>query len=395
VKKTTKAVLPLGYKANGLYCGIKKSGKPDLGVIFSQKPAKAAGLFTTNKIVSGSIKLSRINLRQSQSFRAIIVNSGNANCSTPPDRQSKTKVSPAGNNNDSPLRKAQDIAAELARLLKIKRQEILFASTGIIGRPLPVARIKASLPGLIKDLSKSGLTKVARAIITTDTFVKTSKRVISIANTPVTICGMAKGAGMIAPNLATMLCFILTDANITRGALQTALKGAVEESFNCITVDGCMSTNDTVFIMSNSCAGNPEIEKGNGDFEKFFYALRSVCLDLAKMIVRDAEGATKFIQIRVKQARSFQEAKRVALSIANSNLFKAAMFGSSRNLGRIVAAVGASGIEVKEQNLRLSVSSLNKKDIYVEVGLGRGRREATVYTSDLTPEYVKINAEYS
>ncbi|MFH1339013.1 MAG: bifunctional glutamate N-acetyltransferase/amino-acid acetyltransferase ArgJ [Candidatus Omnitrophota bacterium] len=388
---TIKAALPLGYRASGIACGIKKSGKPDLGLIFSQSPARAAGLFTANKITSGSVKLSRINLGDSRSFRAIIANSGNANCFILPKRRSKTKASAKGD----PLRTAREIAGELARLLKIKEQEVLFASTGIIGKPLPAERVKKSLPSLIKDLSKSGLAKTARAILTTDTFAKTSARVVNIGKKPVAIYGMAKGAGMIAPNLATMLCFILSDANITRQALRAALKGAADETFNCITVDGCMSTNDTVFIMSNSCSGNPEIREGSGDFKKFFYALRSVCLDLAKMIVRDAEGATKFIRIRVKQAGSFQEARRAALSIANSNLFKTAMFGSNRNLGRIVAAVGASGIEVKEGNLKLNAGPLNKKDIYVEVGFGRGKSEATVYTSDLTPEYVKINAEYS
>lgn len=388
---TIKVDLPLGYQASAVACGIKKSGEPDVGLIFSRKPARASGLFTANKITSGSVKFSRLNLETSRTFRAIIANSGNANCFILPKRRSKTHA-PA---QAGPLRTAREIAGALARLLGIKQREVLFASTGVIGKPLPAELVKKSLPSLIKGLSETGLAKTAQAILTTDTFAKTSSMMISIGKKPVTIWGTAKGAGMIAPNLATMLCFILSDANISPQALRQALKSVAQETFNCITVDGCMSTNDTVFIMSNSCAANPEIREGTGDFKKFFCALRAVCLDLARMIVRDAEGATKFIRIRVKQAASFQEARRAALSIANSNLFKAAMFGSNRNLGRIVAAVGASGIAVKEADLRVSVGSLNKRDICVEVGLGRGKSEATVYTSDLTPEYVKINAQYS
>lgn len=375
-----KPIFPLGYVANGVACGIKKSGKPDLGLIFSRSPARAAGLFTTNKVTSGSVKFSRINLKSSPSFRAIIVNSGNANCFVP---------------NNNSLRSAQDIAGELSRLLKIKRREILFASTGIIGRSLPVNQIKNALPALIGQLSESGLLKIARAIMTTDTFIKISTAALKVGQKSVTICGLAKGAGMIAPNLATMLCFILSDASITRRALWIALKNAVDKSFNCITIDGCMSTNDSVFLMSNSCAGNPEIREGSRDFDRFSSALQSVCMDLAKLIVRDAEGATRFIQIKVKQAKSFQEARQAALSIANSNLFKAAVFGGSRNFGRIVAAVGASGVDIKEKNLKIKVSPLNKKDIYVVVELKRGNGEAIVYTSDLTPEYIKINASYS
>ena len=378
-----KIKLPLGYKANGLACGIKASGKPDLALIFSEQPARAAGLFTANKIVSGSLTLSRVNLKKSPKFQAIIVNSGNANCWT----------------KDNSFSKASQIAKELACLLQIKQQEVLFASTGIIGRSLPVKRIEKATPALIKGLSGSGLVSAARAILTTDTFIKLSSVKLRIGKSVVNICGLAKGAGMIAPNLthgkATMLCFILSDANITQKALTSALREAADNSFNSITVDGCMSTNDTLLILSNACANNPEIQQGSRDFNKFFSGLNQVCLDLAKMIIQDAEGATKFIQIKISQARTPQEARRVALSIANSNLLKTAMFGRSRNFGRIIAAIGASGVDVKEERLKIKVNSLNKKAIKLAVRLQRGRARATVYTSDLTPEYVKINAQYS
>ena len=375
--------LPLGFKANGLACGIKKSGRPDLGLIFSQKPAVACGLFTTNRITSGSVKFCQENLNKSRRHQAIIINSGNANCFTKQDA----------------FRKAHDIAGELASLLQIKKQEVFLASTGIIGQPLPANRIKRAIPVLIKGLRESGLTSAARAIMTTDTFTKLSSARLRIGKSLVTICGLAKGAGMIAPDLAygkaTMLSFILSDANITQKALRRALKEAADNSFNCITVDGCMSTNDTLLMMSNSCANNPKILEGSRYFNRFCSVLNRICLDLAKKIVQDAEGATKFIQIKIRQARTHQEARRVALGIANSNLFKTAVFGCNRNFGRIIAAIGASGVNVKEGNLKIRVSPLNKKDIYIIIELKRGDCEALIYTSDLTPQYVLINAEYS
>jgi glutamate N-acetyltransferase/amino-acid N-acetyltransferase len=210
----------------------------------------------------------------------------------------------------------------------------------------------------------------------------------------VTICGVAKGAGMIAPHLATMLCFIFTDANISQGALNRALNVAIENSFNCITVDGCMSTNDTVILLANG-AGNSNLVETDRSFNLFCQALSRVSLELAKLIIRDAEGASKFIQIKVRKAKNSTEAKRVALSIANSNLFKTAVFGENPNFGRIMAAIGASGIDVKEKDIKINVSPLFNRDVNVDVSINQGKSCATVYTSDLTPEYVKINAEYS
>ena len=293
-----KTMLPLGFRANGLACGIKRSGKRDLALIYSEKPAKAVGFFTTNRITSGSVKFCQENLSKSKRFQAIIANSGNENCFT----------------SEASFKRDHGVAGELARLLRISKQEVLFASTGIIGRTLPVKQIKKAIPKLVRGLSESGLVNTAQAITTTDTFIKLSSVRLNIGKKIVTICGLAKGAGMIAPNLAcrkaTMLCFILSDVDITPKALRKALRNAVDNSFNCITIDGCMSTNDTLLMMTNSAAFNLEIKEGSRYFNKFSSGLNEVCLCLAKMIVQDAEGATKFIRIKVRQARTHQEAKQ-------------------------------------------------------------------------------------
>ncbi len=378
-----RAMLPLGYKANGLACGIKQSGRLDLGLIFSEKPAVAAGMFTANKITSGSVRFCQDNLYKSKSFHAILINSGNANCFTKEDS----------------FGRASRVADEVARFLRIEQQEVLLASTGIIGKPLPIRRITRAVPRLVKGLSRDGLFRTAEAIMTTDTFIKILSIRKNIGNRRVTICGLAKGAGMIAPDLdynkATMLCFILSDANISQRLLDKALRKVVDNSFNCITVDGCMSTNDTLLVLSNACAGNSIIKEKGADFDKFLSGLNYICLGLAKMIVEDAEGASKFIQIKIKEARTYYEARRIALSIANSNLFKTAVYGGSRNWGRVIAAIGSSGVSVKESDIRIRMSSLRKKRVSLEVNLRKGAAQATIYTSDLTPEYVKINAGYS
>ncbi|MDD5255549.1 MAG: bifunctional glutamate N-acetyltransferase/amino-acid acetyltransferase ArgJ [Candidatus Omnitrophica bacterium] len=373
-----KAVLPFGFKANGVSCGIKKSGKPDLALIYSEMPAQAAGCFTANTLEAAPVLLCRRRLSSGGKIRAIVANSGNANCFTG-----------AGG-----LADAVKTAGYTAGLLDVKPWEVLVASTGIIGKPLPLERIVAGLPRLVSGLSSSGINKAQQAILTTDTFAKSVSTQVMIGSKKVRLCGIAKGAGMIAPDMATMLCFIVTDAAIMRQALGKALKEAVNSSFNRITIDGCMSTNDSVIVMANAAAKNPLIGAG-ADFRRFSAALAQVCLELARMIVRDAEGATKFIAITVNQAASVSEAKRAALAVANSNLFKTAMFGQDPNFGRIVAAVGSCGIPVKEKDFKVRVSPLHKKDITVGVWLGRGKDSVTVYTSDLTPAYIKINAAYN
>jgi len=378
MKAYKKAILPLGFKAAGIACGVKKSGKLDLALVYSRQPASACAKFTTNQIQAAPVIFDKKLLKHNRLFRAILVNSGNANCFT----------------GMQGVRDAEDTAQALAKISGLKKKNILLASTGIIGKKLPLAKIKAGLPKLVSQLSSSGLDRVKKAILTTDTYAKAVTAQFNLGQHKITVCGIAKGAGMIAPRMATMLAFIFTDARISHRALAKALGIAVENSFNCITVDGCMSTNDSVIMLANAAAGNPQIESGR-NFKEFMNALNTVCLELATMIVKDAEGATKFIKIKVNQAKNFKEAKAVALQIANSNLFKTAVYGENPNFGRIVAAAGSSGVNIKEKDLKIKVSPLKKKEIEVSVSIGRGNTEAVIYTSDLTPKYIKINAEYN
>ncbi|MCX5707220.1 MAG: bifunctional glutamate N-acetyltransferase/amino-acid acetyltransferase ArgJ [Candidatus Omnitrophica bacterium] len=378
MKLYNKAILPTGFKASGIASGIKKSGKLDLALFLSEFSAKASCLFTKNKIPAAPIILNQRYLKNNHLFRAIIANSGNANAFT----------------GLHGLKDAELCSKILAKNLGLKKESVLVASTGIIGRKLPVPKIKSGVPELIKKLSILGIAQAKKAIMTTDTFVKEVSLKFNIANKVITVCGIAKGAGMIAPDMATLLSFIFTDANISQGALDKALKASVEESFNCITVDGCMSTNDSVMLLANGGARNNLIDSGK-NLKLFTKGLEIVCLALAKKVVKDAEGASKFIQIKVSKAKNFKEAKLAALSIANSTLFKTAVYGENPNFGRIVAALGSSGIETQEEKLKIKVSSLKKKDISVEVIINKGKASATVYTSDLTPEYIKINAEYN
>jgi len=378
MKVYKKAILPAGFKANGIACGLKRSGKPDLALLYSEPPALASAKFTTNSIVAAPLIVSRKHLKSAKSIQAVLVNSGNANCFT----------------GKAGVKDAELTCGYVARELKIAKSSVLVNSTGIIGKKLDVARIKQGVPELISGLSSSGIQKAEKAIMTTDTFAKEISASFKIGAKLVRICGIAKGAGMIAPDMATMLCFIMTDAKITKQALDKTLGIAVDKSFNCISVDGCMSTNDTVLVLANGAAGNKIISEGKS-LRDFSEALDSVCLELAKMVVKDAEGATKFIQINVCQANSFHEARKVALNIANSALFKTAVFGENPNFGRVAAAVGASGISIKESQLKIKLGSLKEEHVKLTVSLSRGKASATVYTSDLTPGYIKINAQYN
>jgi len=378
MKKILKAVLPAGFKANGAACGLKRSGKLDLALLYSELPAIACAKFTTNSIIAAPLILCKKHLKSAKRFQAILVNSGNANCFT----------------GKAGIKDASDCARLAARELKIAKNSVLVNSTGIIGKRLEVARIRKAIPGLVRGLSGAGIQKAERAIMTTDTFSKEVTVSLKVGAKTIRICGIAKGAGMIAPNMATMLCFIMTDADISKAALNRALTCAVENSFNCITVDGCMSTNDTVAVLANGAAGNKQIAGGKS-LRDFSSALNTVCLELAKMVVKDAEGGTKFIQIDVSGAKDRQEAKTVALSIANSALFKTAVFGENSNFGRVAQAVGASGMKIKEGQLKIKLGSLKGNQVKLRVYLSRGKAKSTVFTSDLTPEYVKINAEYN
>jgi glutamate N-acetyltransferase / amino-acid N-acetyltransferase len=376
--KNGSVTSPQGFKANGLYCGIKRSGKPDLGLIYSEVPTVTAGVFTKNSVKAAPLLVSVKHLKNNRS-QAVVANSGNANCFT----------------GKFGLIYAERTAQVIAELLNIKKNQVLVASTGIIGKALPYQKIAQGAPQLVQGLSLRGGHLAAKAIMTTDLFAKEIAVEVTIAGKKVKIGGCAKGSGMIAPNMATMLGFITTDAAISIPMLKRALQEANELSFNCITVDGCMSTNDMVTVMANGFAKNKTIAAEGRDFKVFTDALKHVCLDLAKKIVLDGEGATKFIEIVCCDAKSHKEAKDIALAVANSPLVRTAAYGSNPNWGRVAAAVGSLGLNITENNLRIKFSSFEKKNIRIIVDVNRGRHQATVYTCDLSLDYVKINGAYN
>lgn len=376
--KNGSVTTPFGFKANGLSCGIKRSGKLDLALIFSEIPATTAGVFTKNSVKAAPLIVTQKHLHNNRS-QAIIANSGNANCFT----------------GHFGLVYAERSAAMVSQLLHIKKNDVLVASTGIIGKPLPYQKIAHGVPHLVRGLSSNGGHLAARAIMTTDLIAKEIAVEITLAGKKTKIGGCAKGSGMIAPNMATMFGFITTDAAISTKMLKLALKTANDLSFNCITVDGCMSTNDVVTVMANGAAGNKTIATAGKDFKIFSKALNYVCLDLAKKIVIDGEGATKFVEIVCGGAKSFKEAKNIALAIANSPLVKTAAYGNNPNWGRVAAAVGSLGLNITEENLKIKFSSFAKKNIQIYVDVNRGNKQATVYTCDLSLDYIKINGAYN
>jgi glutamate N-acetyltransferase/amino-acid N-acetyltransferase len=395
-----------GIKAAGVPCGIKEGGKSDLALIYSVIPCKAVGLFTTNKVKSASIKVSMKHLADGQA-QAVIINSGNANAVT----------------GKRGLEDAKEIARRVALQLHIKTEDVLVASTGRIGIPLPIGKITKGLKEIVGRLSEDGGDEAARAILTTDTFPKVAAGEVDLNGRPVVVGGMAKGAGMIFPNMqaqlmttstgqATMLAFITTDCAIDTSLLRSALVWAVDRSFNTITVDGVQSTNDMVMILANGLAENQKIFRKDSNYQKFCQVLAQVTTRLAKLIVKDAEGATKFVEVEVRGALNAQGAKLVAFSIANSNLVKTMLYGGDPNWGRIMAAIGSSGAQVEEARIEIYVgdlklasggcgvefspakaaSILREDEIKILVDLNLGREGMRVWTCDLTPEYVKLNA---
>ncbi len=389
---------PRGFRAGTAECAIKYSSRPDLTVIASDTPAVCAGMFTTNRIKAAPVLVSRRNV-QNGAARAIVANSGNANTC----------------NGEDGIAAALAMTVETARALGCEPADVLVASTGVIGRPFPIEKAVAGIPRAVAALSAEGGALAARAIMTTDTVPKEVAVEIEAGDVPVRIGAIAKGSGMIRPDMATMLCFITTDADIEPSALRKALRHAVAVSFNCITVDGDMSTNDTVFVLANGRAGNPTLRSRSKAFDAFTEGLTEVCLRVARMLVMDGEGATKFIAIRVSGAASKEEARQVGLAIANSPLVKTAFYGCDPNWGRIICAAGYSGVAIDESLTTIAINGsvlfdtgkvapfeeaemrkkLAAREIDVEVGLGMGQAEATIYTTDLSHEYIKINAEYT
>lgn len=386
-----------GFLANGIAVGIKDNGEKDLSLIFSEVPAKAAAVFTTNRFKAAPVILDVERIKTGL-VQAIIANSGNANASTGRDGYADSVA----------------MSKAVAEGLKIREDLILVASTGIIGENLPIKKIVRGTTELIEGLSVNGIPSAEEGIMTTDKFPKIECRKCYIGEKEITICGIAKGAGMIEPHMATMLSFILTDADIDQGCLDKVFKQSIDRSFNAITVDGCMSTNDTAIILANGIAGNRTIAGPSNGLTNFRNALFDVTTGLAKSIVRDGEGATKLIKIVIEEARSLADAKKVAYGIAKSNLVKTAFFGADPNWGRIITAIGSAGVSVPTDSVELhfdgvplfrhgkgiksgekELSKIMEQDnIQVSVKLGMGRKSFRLYTSDLSYDYVKINAHY-
>ena len=386
---------PRGFLASGVRAGIKQQGE-DVALVFSERPATSAGVFTRNIVKAAPVQVS-----EGRAFefgtRAIIANSGNANACT----------------GKQGLRDAMDMAAETARLLDVSEEDVLVASTGLIGEPLPMEKIRSGIAEAVRSLSRDG-GAAARAIMTTDTRPKEARAELTIGGRTVRIGGMAKGAGMICPDMATMLAFITTDAAIEPRLLKQCLSDSAEVSFNCLTVDGDTSTNDTVFLLANGMAENPRIDSEGPDLEAFQKALDSVTTSLAKQIARDGEGATKLIDITVRGAESFGDARQVAKTVANSSLVKTAMFGADPNWGRVLAAAGRSGVEFNPDAVNLSFGDtrlvqagepvefseewaheyLSGSEVSVLIEIGDGPGSATVWTCDFSYDYIRVNAEY-
>ena len=385
-----------GFLAGAVFAGIKAAnkGRDDMALIASEVPAVAAGVFTTNRVKAAPVRVSKAHLK-AKVARAVLLNSGNANACT----------GPCG------IAAAKTLTAGTAEVLGCATSQILVCSTGRIGVALPVEKMKAKLPDLAARLSAKGGLEAAKAIMTSDSFAKEYALEVRAPGGTFRVGGMAKGAGMINPNMATMLCVVTTDAKISKGTLQNALHHASERTFNRITVDGDMSTNDTVLALANGAAGGVSIKTGTADHALFLEALNEVCLKLAHMIVRDGEGVSKFVTVQVRGASSLQAARKVAEAIANSTLVKCAWAGNDPNWGRILDAAGYCGVRIREELVDIYydgviavrggtaaptpkeklVAAVTPDKFGVTVDLHQGKAFYTVYTTDLTEKYVELN----
>ena len=387
-----------GFRAAGIAAGIKKNQAKDLALIYSEVPSVAAGVFTTNRVKAAPVLISRARIKSGKA-RAVLVNSGSANACT----------------GKKGLADGQRLSRLIASSLNITPESVLLASTGVIGKPLPMSLIEKNLLRLTASLSPAGLGDAARAIVTTDTFPKAGILRGRVNGKEITLAGIAKGAGMIGPRMATLLSFVFTDASISLGALRQSLKEGAQNSFNRVTVDGDTSTNDTLLILANGEAKNREIVLHTPGYKKFSEYLHELLLKLAKMIAFDGEGATKLVEIAVEKARTPSEAERVARTIANSPLVKTAFFGEDANWGRILCAAGYSGVPINPDRIdvfcygghiaragrgtgpekeELATSVMKKRKYKVRLNLHRGTKSASIFTTDFSFDYVKINASY-
>ncbi|MCI5654888.1 MAG: bifunctional glutamate N-acetyltransferase/amino-acid acetyltransferase ArgJ [Candidatus Pseudoruminococcus sp.] len=392
---------PKGFVASGVHCGIRKNkNKRDLALIYCEKPCAAAAIYTTNLVKSAPILVTRANL-ENGTAQAVICNSGNANTC-----------------NSDGVEVAEKTCALVAKALNINAKDVIVGSTGVIGQKLPIEPIANSISELVSALSKEGATNAAEAIMTTDLVKKEYAVETEIGGKTVYIGGIAKGSGMIHPNMATMLCFITTDAAISADMLKIAVKTVADKSFNMVSVDGDTSTNDTLAVMASGLAGNAEITEQNEDYNIFVEALTMLCRKLSKEMAKDGEGASKLLVCKVSGAKTEKDAKGVAKSVVCSSLLKAAMFGSDANWGRVLCAIGYSGCDVDINKVDVSFASkagkvdvckngagidfseelaktvLTEDEIDIVVELNDGNGVAEAYGCDLTYEYVKINGDY-
>jgi glutamate N-acetyltransferase/amino-acid N-acetyltransferase len=385
-----------GFLTAGVVSGVKKNGKKDLGLIYSEVPLTVAAMFTRNLVKAAPVLLDQQRTANG-SCRAVIVNSGNANCCT----------------GEQGLRDAIRMGHLAAQGLMVDEEDVLVASTGVIGEPLPFEKIESAAPGLIKALAADGIADFAEAIMTTDTVAKVVSRCGELAGKSFTVTGAIKGAGMIRPDMATMLCFVMTDIVARPETLQEMLKKAVARSLNRMTVDGDTSTNDTVLLMAG---GHSTVKVVSENQKKVFQSvLDETMIDLAKWLIKDAEGATKLVEIVVKGAKTKAEAHKIADTVANSPLIKTALFGEDANWGRILAAVGRAGIPMDPKKIDIFFGSvqmvksgfgcgkeaeaeatmvLKQDEFTVTIDLNLGPKTETVYTCDFSIDYVKINADY-
>jgi len=385
-----------GFKAAGIASGLKKNGQKDLGLIYSEVPAKVAGVFTKNRVKAAPVLLD-MELVKSGSCQAIIVNSGNANCCT----------------GEQGLRDAKTMARLTASELEISNELVFVASTGVIGEPLPIEKIKTGVPDLVRSLQSKGIPDLARSIMTTDSVPKTALAQGVVEGKTFTVAGVAKGAGMIRPDMATMLCFVCTDVEASPDILKETLVKAADRSFNRITIDGDTSTNDTVMVMANGLSG---AVIGSLDHKNIFQkVLDEIFLNLAKQLVKDGEGVTKLVELVVRGAVSDSDARKVADTVAHSPLVKTSFFGEDANWGRIVGAVGRAGVKVDPDKLDVyfdnvqmvksgmgcgkavedeATKVLCKPEFVLTIDLNMGRGSDLIYTCDFSVDYVRINADY-
>lgn len=398
IKKDTQGVtFAKGFTAAGVKAGIKKSGNLDVAVIYTKTQAVVAGTFTQNKVAAAPVYVSK-EVVATGTAHAIVANAGCANACT-------------GQQGLDDAHKMAQIAADE---LGVNADDVIVGSTGVIGVNLPMDKLEAGIKDAVANLSADGSGNAGRAIITTDTHSKSVTCEFELSGKTVRMGAIAKGSGMIRPNMATMLCYITTDIAIDQTLLQKAVSGCVEKSFNMISVDGDMSTNDMVIVLANGEANNAKITEENADYQIFFDKLMMLCTELAKQIAADGEGASKFLTINVKSAKSFADAKTVGMAIANSPLVKTAFFGEDPNWGRVICAVGYSGADMVPEKTVVKFGGITifangtgatydekalahvmkEKDIVIDIELNMGQEDATVWSCDLSYEYVKINGEY-